>query len=201
MASGPVFDHFVTAGTAIGAGPIFGHNAEVVSNKSSGPVFDHDTAGLRTGGGPPFGAALAFTLPLAEDLLSRLIGRGHPETEVSYARIASVEGVDLTETPASTPLYKTPTGKTAIIHMVVLRCTQADVVTGVPLAGIGVSGTDVYQDQQILGLNAEGKRFIFPGGPGSRAILAADDTLNLVVSQAAAASVLTVTVDVFGDEF
>lgn len=183
-------------------GPVYQGVAADLREAGVGPVYQtSEVESLRTGGGPPFGGAYTFGPTPTADLVSERVGRGYPEVAISYPRLEKTGSVDLTATPASTPIYTVPTGKTAIIHMVVLRCTAASGVTVVALAGVGVTGTDVYPDQQLLGLDAAGVRYIFPSGPGSRAILSAGDVLNLVVSQAATASSQTVEVDVFGDEF
>lgn len=137
-----------------------------------------------------------------EDLFRFQETRAHPASiEAVITKLGGGQAVSLLAVRRDIGIYEVPTGRTAIIHAVVLRCTEAMAITAVALAGVGVSGDDVYPDQQLLGLDASGRRFVFPRGPGTRVILTAGDTLNLVVSQAAVGTSQVIEIDVFGDEF
>ena len=157
------------------------------------------------GGGAPassaiFSSVLDFTI---EQKPSNLFSRGSPTTlRRGTTLLGSVAGVDLTAIGA-TSLYSVGTGRTAIIDLVIVRCTEATSITTPAVAGVGVASgeDDVIEAQALFGLTTSGVYYVFPGPGGMSVELSAGQSLKLGVDTGAIGTSQVATVDVLGREF
>lgn len=145
------------------------------------------------------GPALTLPPPSQEKRLNKVLGRPYARTADSPSLLGRVAGIDLTTT-SSCVIYSTPASSFAIISAVVIRCTSASGVTSEAFGRVTVSSTDVYVTQQLIGLDAGSKRWIFPSGQGTAPTVPAASALVLEITTAATATSQTVDVDVFGHE-
>jgi hypothetical protein len=149
--------------------------------------------------------AISNTLSLTVDGISTLsylfTSLSPASTHTAIVLLSKKTGIDLTIT-GTTSLYAPPTGRSAIIDLVVLRCTAAVGITTPAVAGIGVAvgEDDVYNSQPLVGLTAPDEFFVFPPG-GAMVELAALDQLKIGVDTAAIGVSQVVAIDVFGREF
>lgn len=104
-------------------------------------------------------------------------------------------------TLASTPIFTVPAGLNFQCKSFFVRCTAAVGISAPCRAGVGISGgTEVYQDQSLIGLTAAGLTYRFPTG-GNTVILTAGQAFDFTVSLAPTGTSQTVQVEAYGRLF
>jgi hypothetical protein len=131
--------------------------------------------------------------------LGKALDRPYPRLIDLPTRLNVVTGIDATAI-ANHVIYTVPATKSTIIRLVVVRCVSSSGITSAATAGVGVTASEVYSAQQMLGLVSSGKRWIFPSGQGTSPIILAGETLMLRIISPAVGTSQTVEVDVFGHE-
>ena len=112
-------------------------------------------------------------------------------------RLSSISGIN-TLSPTSTLLYTVPTGKTAQIYGVVVRCTAASAITNdVSIRVDNITTADVVPVLSLSNLRAVGDTWNSPP-TGKKKLAAAASTITLVVTTAAIGTSQTVAVDLIG---
>jgi hypothetical protein len=117
----------------------------------------------------------------------------------SITKLATVTGIDAT-TVAVTPLFTVPTGKSAVITSVVIRCTVADTVAVSATASLGseaVTFANWFAAEDII--VADTNEFIIKTATTAVAIVSlAGEVFSLNITTGATATSQTIAVDVFG---
>jgi hypothetical protein len=104
-------------------------------------------------------------------------------------------------TPQTVNLFSVPTGLNFQCKAFFVRCTAAVGVTVAARAGVGISGgSEVYQDQSLMGLTASGLVFRFPSG-GNTVILTAGQSFDFTISVIPTGTSQTLQVEAFGRLF
>lgn len=106
-----------------------------------------------------------------------------------------VTGVNA-KTVANTTLFTVPTGKTAIVTSVVVRCTAATAITAGPTVNISTTATgDIFASVTMSALSSTTKAYIFTS-TGGTTVAAATTTVkfNLTAVATGTSQVLTIMV-------
>jgi hypothetical protein len=114
----------------------------------------------------------------------------------NYGTLATVVGINARAT-GTTALYTVPTGATAVITKIIIRCTAATAVTSPPTLNVGVTAGDQMPSTPLTGFTAVQKSWVFsPSGLGN--LVTSTQVLNLGVDTAAVGTTQTIAVDVMG---
>lgn len=111
-------------------------------------------------------------------------------------QLESTDSIDLKST-GTTTILTVPTGKTAVVTCVVVRCTAATAITDVAAAAIDTSTETLYGSRPMTGLDTSGDVYLFNEG-GRFVTLTAGTVLRLNVGTAAQGTTQTASVDVIG---
>lgn len=149
--------------------------------------------------GPPFSGPI-IPIPSAPPLktVGKSLGRAYGTTTNEQLLLSQVTGVSTT---AITAVFLfTPAANPVLIDLIVVRCTAAAGVTSPALVKVKVNETTLYPTQQMSGLDAANKRWVFPAGGGPGALVLPTQALNFYVTTPAVGTSQVISVDVFGHE-
>jgi len=110
--------------------------------------------------------------------------------------LSAITGVNA-KTTGTTALYTVPTGKTAVVTKVMIRCTAASAITSGPALDIGVTAGDIYPNTTLTAVTTANKVYGFISNGVTTAATAAQ-VINLNINTAATGTSQTIEVLVFG---
>lgn len=113
-------------------------------------------------------------------------------------RLATVAGINL-KTVATTTLYTTPAGHTAVISAIILEITTGTSITVDAKAGVGIAAgeDDIFSSENLVNTRAAGDVWSFSLKGKARTAPAAS-AVKLGVDTGATGTTLTATAHVFG---
>lgn len=117
----------------------------------------------------------------------------------SVGVLATTTGINA-KSIAATTVYTVPTGKTAVITEVIVRCTAASSITNGPTASVGFTSTaytDIYAAQNMIALTGTTSIFGY-STVGMSASAVAATVIKFNISTGASGTSQTVAVDVIG---
>lgn len=131
-------------------------------------------------------------------LIGKTEGRPYQTIIGGSVRLTTTTGIDAFAAGSVLIHVSNPSQLTAI-QLIVVRCTAASGVTAPMTAGVEVLGTEIYPDQELIGLTVAGKNWLFPVG-GASGLLLQLQPIQLVISAPPTGTSQTIAVDVFGHE-